>query len=96
MYLMKIHEKNRSKSQLNAHLDDSGKLTNEALRNYLIWLSNENPNVFSYLKDPEKKRLLNAWDERYIENEENDSETMHMLISLLPKIIQTGSLHAIT
>ena len=83
MYHMMIHERNRSKSQLNAHLDDSGKLSNEALRNYLIWLSHENPNVFSYLKDPEKKRLLNAWDERYIENEENDSETMHMLISLL-------------
>ena len=27
--------------------------------------------------------ILNAWDEKYIENEENDSETMHMLISLL-------------
>lgn len=45
----------------------------------------ENPNVFAYITDTEKKRLLLAWKDNYIEDEDNDHKTMQMLISLLAK-----------
>ena len=83
MYHMMIHERNRAKDKLISYLNDSGKLTKDSLRDYLKWLSKENPNVFAYLTAAEKKRLVSSWSDKYIEDEDNDSKTMHMLISLL-------------
>lgn len=83
MYHMMIHERTRAKDKLLSYLDSSGKLTKDSLRDYLKWLSTENPNVFAYLTTAEKKRLVSTWSDRYIENEDNDSDTMHMLISML-------------
>ncbi|MCR5102856.1 MAG: TetR/AcrR family transcriptional regulator [Eubacterium sp.] len=83
IYHMMIHERNRAKDNLLSHLNDNGKLTKDSLRDYLLWLSAENPNVFAYLTDSEKKRLVASWSDKYIEDENNDSKTMHTLISLL-------------
>ena len=83
MYHMMIHERTRSKEKLLSYLNSRGKLTKDSLRDYLKWLSTENPNVFAYLTDAEKKRLITSWSDKYIEDEGNDSKTMHMLISLL-------------
>ena len=83
IYHMMIHERNRSKDKLLSYLNDSGKLTKDSMRDYLKWLSAENPNVFAFLTDAEKKRLVSSWSDKYIEDENNDSKTMHMLISLL-------------
>ena len=83
MYHMMIHERNRAKEKLLSYLNDSGKLTKDSLRDYLKWLSAENPNVFAFLTDAEKKRLIASWSDKYIEDISNDSKTMHMLISLL-------------
>ena len=79
----RIHERTRAKDKLLSFLNDSGKLTRDSLRDYLKWLSAENPNVFAFLTDAEKKRLISSWSDKYIEDESNDSKTMHMLISLL-------------
>ena len=83
MYHMMIHERNRAKDKLISYLNDSGRLTKDSLRDYLKWLSKENPNVFAYLTEAEKKRLVSSWSDKYIEDEDNDFKTMHMLISLL-------------
>ena len=83
MYHMMIHERNRAKVKLISYLDTNGKLTRESLREYLLWLSEEDPNVFSYLTEAEKKRLVSSWKEQYIEDPDNDRKTMQMLISLL-------------
>lgn len=83
IYHMMIHERNRAKDNLLSHLNDNGKLTKDSLRDYLLWLSAENPNVFAYLTDSEKKRLVASWSDKYIEDENNDSKTMHTLILLL-------------
>lgn len=83
MYHMMIHERTRAKDKLLSYLNDSAKLTRDSLRDYLKWLSSENPNVFAFLTDVEKKRLVSSWSDKYIEDENNDSKTMHMLISLL-------------
>lgn len=83
MYHMMIHERTRAKEKLISYLNDSGRLTKDSLRDYLRWLSEENPNVFAYLTSAEKKRLISSWSDKYIEDEDNDSKTMHMLISLL-------------
>ncbi len=83
MYHMMIHERNRAKEKLISYLNGSGKLTRDSLHDYLKWLSSENPNVFAFLTDAEKKRLVSSWSDKYIEDEDNDSKTMHMLISLL-------------
>ena len=83
MYHMMIHERTRAKEKLLSYLNGSGKLTKDSLRDYLKWLSTENPNVFAFLTDDEKKRLVSSWSDKYIEDENNDSKTMHMLISLL-------------
>ena len=83
MYHMMIHERNRAKEKLLSYLNSSAKLTRDSLHDYLKWLSAENPNVFAFLTDAEKKRLVSSWSDKYIENEDNDSKTMHMLISLL-------------
>jgi hypothetical protein len=80
---MMIHERTRAKEKLFSHLNGSGKLTRDSLHDYLKWLSAENPNVFAFLTDAEKKRLVSSWSDKYIEDEDNDSKTMHMLISLL-------------
>ncbi len=83
MYHMMIHERTRAKEKLLSYLNSSGKLTRDSLRVYLKWLSAENPNVFAFLTDAEKKRLVSSWSDKYIEDADNDSKTMHMLISLL-------------
>ena len=83
MYHMMIHERTRAKEKLLSYLNGSGKLTKDSLRDYLKWLSAENPNVFAFLTDAEKKHLVSSWSDKYIEDENNDSKTMHMLISLL-------------
>ena len=83
MYHMMIHERNRAKEKLLSYLNEDGKLTRDSLRDYLKWLSTENPNVFAFLTEAEKKRLIASWSDKYIEDESNDSKTMHMLISLL-------------
>ncbi len=83
MYHMMIHERNRAKEKLLSYLNDSGRLTKDSLHAYLKWLAAENPNVFAFLSEAEKKRLVSSWTDRYIEDEDNDSRTMHMLISLL-------------
>ena len=83
IYHMMIHERTRSKEKLLSYLNSSGKLKKDSLRDYLKWLSSENPNVFAFLTDAEKKRLISSWSDKYIEDENNDSKTMHMLISLL-------------
>ena len=83
MYHMMIHERTRAKEKLFSYRNSSGKLTRDSLRDYLKWLSTENPNVFAFLTNAEKKRLVSSWSDKYIENENNDRETMHMLISLL-------------
>ena len=83
MYHMMIHERSRAKEKLLSYLNGSGKLTRDSLRDYLKWLTTENPNVFAFLTDAEKKRLVSSWSDKYIEDENNDSKTMHMLISSL-------------
>jgi len=83
MYHMMIHERDRAKDKLASYLNNNGKLSREALREYLLWLAEEDPNVFSYLTEAEKKRLVSSWKERYIEDPDNDRKTMLMLISLL-------------
>ena len=83
MYHMMIHERNRAKEKLFSYLNSSGKLTRDSLCDYLKWLSAENPNVFAFLTDAEKNRLVSSWSDKYIQNEDNDSKTMHILISLL-------------
>ena len=85
MYHMMLHERNRAKEKLISYLNKKGKLTKDSLKDYLLWLSSENPNVFAYLTEDEKKRLVSSWKDEYIEDEDNDSQTMHMLISLLDK-----------
>ncbi|MCR4787066.1 MAG: TetR/AcrR family transcriptional regulator [Lachnospiraceae bacterium] len=85
MYHMMIHERTRAKEKLLSYLNGSGKLTRDSLQGYLKWLSAENPNVFAFLTDAEKKRLISSWSDRYIEDEDNDYTTMNMLISLLDK-----------
>ena len=80
---MMIHERNRAKDKLVSYLNDNGKITKDSLKDYLIWLSSENPNVFAYLSEAEKKRLVSSWKEKYIEDENNDNDTMFMLISLI-------------
>ncbi|MBR1673530.1 MAG: TetR/AcrR family transcriptional regulator [Eubacterium sp.] len=83
MYHMMIHERTRAKKKLLSYLNGSGKMTKDSLHDYLKWLTAENPNVFAYLTDAEKKRLISSWSDKYIEDEDNDSETMHMLINIL-------------
>ena len=83
MYQMMIHERNRAKEKLRSFLNTNGKLTKDSLHGYLSWLAAENPNVFAYLTESEKKRLISSWVDHYIEDDNNDKETMHMLISLL-------------
>ena len=57
MYHMMIHERSRAKEKLLSYLNDSGKLTKDSLRDYLKWLSAENPNVFAFLTDAERNVL---------------------------------------
>ncbi|MCR5104598.1 MAG: TetR/AcrR family transcriptional regulator [Eubacterium sp.] len=83
MYHMMMHERNRAKEKLVSYLNDNGKLTKDSLKGYLMWLSSENPNVFAYLTESEKKRLVSSWKDNYIEDEDNDFKTMNMLISLI-------------
>ena len=78
-----LHERQRSKDALHSFLNEEQKLTTEGLSRYLHWLLDENPNIFSYLAEPEKKRILAACPPEYLENEHNDAVTMHMLYDLL-------------
>lgn len=55
------------------------------MRNYLKWLCNENPNVFAYLNEQETKKVLSQWPESYLENPDNDENTVNWLISYLER-----------
>lgn len=83
IYRMMIFERERSKRELSSRLNENGRLTGSALRSYLIWLRDENPNVFSYLTDREQKLLISKWKPEYLENRQNDEQTMQAIISLL-------------
>lgn len=83
LYRIMLHERQRSKDALHSFLNEERKLTTEGLSRYLHWLLHENPNIFSYLSEPEKKRVLAAWPPEYLENEHNDAVTMNMLYDLL-------------
>jgi len=83
MYHMMLHERTRAKEMLESYYNDKGLLTSTALKNYFLWLASENPNIFAYMNDAEKKRLVSSWKDEYIDDEDNDSKTMHALISRL-------------
>ena len=83
LYQMMRYERLRSREELARQLDEEGRLSNTAFRKYLIWLRDENPNVFSYFTEAEKKRILAKWPPEYLENEENDEQTMQSIIALL-------------
>lgn len=83
IYEMMIFERERSKRELSHRLNENGRLTGSALKSYLIWLRDENPNVFSYLTDKEQKSLISKWRPEYLENRQNDEQTMQAIISLL-------------
>lgn len=83
LYQISLHERQRSKDMLRAYLNSSGKLTADGLYHYLCWLWRENPNIFAYMTEVEKKRLMQQWPPEYIENESNDERTMRMLIEML-------------
>ena len=70
---MMLHERSRAKEKLLSYLNDKEKLTKDSLKKYLHWLSSENPNVFAYLTDAEKERLITSWKVDYLEDEDNDS-----------------------
>lgn len=83
LYQIMLHERQRSKDALHSFLNTEQKLTAEGLSRYLHWLLDENPNIFSYLSEPEKNRILTAWPPAYLENEHHDAVTMNMLYDLL-------------
>ena len=85
IYQMMLFERERSKRELSSRLNENGRLTSSALRSYLIWLRDENPNVFSYLTDKEQKMLISKWRPEYLENRQNDEQTMQAIISLLER-----------
>ncbi|MDO4650314.1 MAG: hypothetical protein Q4B26_16870, partial [Eubacteriales bacterium] len=63
----------------------------EDLKNYLVWLCQENPNVFAYLNKSETDQLIRKWPVEYIENKLNDESTVSWIISLLETPKENGS-----
>lgn len=60
-----------------------GKLRRKDLKEYLLWLWRENPNIFAYMNEQEKETLLGCWPSEHIKNEENDNLTVQMIIECL-------------
>lgn len=83
LYQIALYERQRAKDTLGSYLNSQGKLTADGLYHYLCWLYRENPNIFAYMTEAEKKRLIQEWPQDYLENESNDESTMMMLIGLL-------------
>lgn len=83
LYHMMLFERARSKEMLHLYLNENGQLSTNNLKNYLFWLFDENPNIFSYLTKEEQTRLISTWPDKYLTNMNNDKETMHMLHALL-------------
>lgn len=83
LYQISLYERKRAKDILKSYLNTRGMLETDELYHYLWWLYRENPNIFAYMTEAEKKRLLREWPPEYLENESNDENTMLMLIGLL-------------
>lgn len=83
LYQISLYERQCAKDMLRSYLNSQGKLTADGLYHYLCWLYRENPNIFAYMTETEKKRLMQEWPPEYLENEANDESTMMMLIGLL-------------
>ena len=81
LYHIMKRKREQSKEKLTEFLSVDGKLSFEGLTNYLKWLCNENPNVFAYLNEQETKKVLSQWPESYLENPDNDKNTVNWLIS---------------
>ncbi|MBQ8135703.1 MAG: TetR/AcrR family transcriptional regulator [Clostridia bacterium] len=85
LYHIMKRKREQSKEKLMEFLSADGTLSGEGLRNYLKWLCKENPNVFAYMNEQETKKVLSQWPESYLENPDNDENTVNWLISYLER-----------
>lgn len=85
IYKIMTYKRQQSKQIIHTYLNRKGKLSKQGLADYLHYLANENPNIFSYLTAQETKWLVSKWPADYLENEENDETTAQRIISFLSK-----------
>lgn len=83
LYTVMRRKREYTKEKLNDFLSDNGKLSRQGLYNYLQWLCEENPNIFSYLNEQETRWLISKWPTEYLKNENNDETTAFWIISYL-------------
>ena len=83
LYQVMIYKRQESKDKITEYLGKDDKLSRKGLRSYFHWLADENPNIFSYLDGQHTRWLISKWPPEYLENEENDEQTAHRIISLL-------------
>lgn len=83
LYSVMHWKRTQTKEKLKDFLNEKGLLSRQRLYEYLQWMCEENPNIFSYLNEQETRWLVSKWPKEYLESKDNDQETAFWLISYL-------------
>ena len=83
LHQVMLYKRQQSRDRIQCYLGADGKLSKAGLNCYLHWLTDENPNIFSYLDGQHTRWLISKWPQEYLQNEENDEQTARHIISLL-------------
>ncbi len=79
IHAIMIHKRNQAKQKLREYLHD-GKLSFEALYQYLLWLANSDLDIFAHMSEAERQYLKEKWPESYFNNDRNNIDTVSLVL----------------
>lgn len=79
IYAIMINKRNQAKLKLKEYLRD-GKLSYEALYQYLLWLANSDLDIFAHMSEAEQQYLKEKWPETYFNNDRNNISTVSLVL----------------
>ena len=79
IYAIMICKRNQAKQKLRDYLRD-GKLSYEALNQYLLWLANSDLDIFAHMSEAEQQFLKMKWPETYFNNDQNNVSTVSLVL----------------
>ena len=79
IYAIMINKRNQAKLKLKEYLQD-GKLSYEALYQYLLWLAESDLDIFAHMSEAEHQYLKEKWPEIYFNNDRNNISTVSLVL----------------
>ncbi|WP_026836175.1 TetR/AcrR family transcriptional regulator [Eubacterium xylanophilum] len=84
MYEMMLKKRSDAKNKI-LELSGKHKLDYTGLKAFIMWLLDEDINIFSYMSDEEQDMLIKMWPPSNLNNSNQNFQTISMIITLLEK-----------